>query len=306
MTVHLECQGHHTPYSWRPVDTADLDEDDQEAMGTKEKWWFRDGMYERWLFKEARRKHGQVRGEDWAECLVHSVARLLEIPSACVALGVREGRRGVLVRSVVPSDQRLVHGNELLRDEIDIYDSTKRRSNPNYTLTNIREVLAPYSSGVGNWSAFEMFSSYLTLDALTAARDRHHENWAILAGAGTSTLAPSFDHGNALGFTEPAEKVVKIIEHQETIEHWVQRGRSHHIPGNPALVSVAADALAMVRDEVRLSIVTRLEDFDFNALQSAIESMPREILSVAQGIFVTGILKANRRRLIDEIQRRST
>lgn len=298
MNMELECQGHNPPYRWHQIDTSTLREDDQESMGTKEKWWYRDANGNRWLFKEAREKSGHVRGEDWAECIVHSVAQLLGFPSACVALAVRDDRRGVLVRSVLTPDQMLIHGNELLQEEINVYDPSSRRSNPNYTLANIERVLQPFGSKRADWSAFDMFASYLTLDALTGARDRHHENWAVVAGTERSYLAPSFDHGNALGFTEPDRRIHELLHDESRMERWLENGKSHHIPDKPTLVNVAIEALDRVQPGVREEILNKVQTIDLKALRESVDQIPIQIMSDDQRSFILRIIDGNRRRLL--------
>ncbi len=217
--MQLRCQG-FPPYDWTPLDVSSLPEDGEEQIGTKDKFWVcNDEGTERWLWKQARSKGGTPRGEDWAECLVHVIAQLLGLPSPCVSLATRKDERGVLIRNLLGDGQELEHGNEVLAKHIKGYDSSTKREYPLYTVSNIRYALQeiagppPYSS----WTAFDVISGYLMLDALVSGCDRHHTNWGIIktADKSSSILAPTFDHGNALGFTVPENKVQKLLDNED-------------------------------------------------------------------------------------------
>lgn len=84
--------------------------DATENMGSKGKGWLTDpATKRRWLYKKTRSRGGFVRGEDWAECLVHVAAQYLCLPSACIALAIVNGERGIVSRSVL-SHSRLHSG----------------------------------------------------------------------------------------------------------------------------------------------------------------------------------------------------
>lgn len=111
------------PYRDDAWPTVEVDEQSphdspDEPMGSKTKFWVRvnsKGETRPWLFKFARVKDGEVRGEDWAEVLVHRVAGLIDIPTALVVPATYRGRRGVLSRHMLGRlAEELVHGNELL------------------------------------------------------------------------------------------------------------------------------------------------------------------------------------------------
>ncbi len=101
---------------WLSIDVATWSYDeDEEPLGSKEKFWVRDAAGTRWLFKFARTSSdGFVSGEDWAEIATSSIATLLGVPTAPVRLAHCEGRRGTMSRSIVPKGWTLVLGNEIL------------------------------------------------------------------------------------------------------------------------------------------------------------------------------------------------
>lgn len=57
---------------WAQVDVRHWESaETEESMGTKEKFWVHDPDGHKWLFKYARVRDDVVRGEDWAEWVVH-------------------------------------------------------------------------------------------------------------------------------------------------------------------------------------------------------------------------------------------
>jgi hypothetical protein len=96
------------------VDVDPRGERGGEAMGTKDKFWWRDPRDEEgpsWLFKYAR----ENTGEHWSEKIASEVGRLLGVPAAQVELGSCEGRPGSLSLGFAEAGV-LVHGNELLQE----------------------------------------------------------------------------------------------------------------------------------------------------------------------------------------------
>lgn len=304
----LHCQG-LPPYVWEPIDLTSLKGEIfknamGEDMGSKDKFWFFHDD-KKWLFKYARGAGRSVRGEDWAECLVHVIAQLVGVPSACTALAEYKSHRGVVVKTILRSNEELVHGNELLAAAIDGYDKSALRHNQQYSLANIKEALDGYSAPApyAGAPAFDWFAGYLMMDALVAGRDRHHENWGVIScGPHVKQLAPSFDHGNALGFAEPLDSVTSLMKDDgEQLEGWLERGYSEHFPGKPTLVQVAVEALALASPVGREFFLARLHDLPLTEVRAAVGTMPSRILSEPQCSFVVEIVKRNRRRLCDAI-----
>lgn len=297
----IACQA-SPPYDWTPLAIEEPANYADEQMGTKEKFWFSAPDGRRWLFKFARH-HEEVNGADWAEVLVHVIANGLGLPSACVRLATYKGERGILVRSVLAEGDELEHGNELLAGTVTGYDRARPRQNPLYSLENIEVALREVGSvDPHHWeSGFEQLAGYLMLDALVAARDRHHENWAVVvAHSGERTLAPTFDHGNALGFAERPDRVRVLAEDDQRLDTWVRRGRSHHFAGKPSLVDVAAAGLRMCSATSRDGMLQRLEAFDPAELVEVASRLPNHVMSVDQRSLVFRIVDVNRRRLLDE------
>lgn len=275
----------------------------EEALGTKEKFWFGGSDGRQWLFKFAEYK-GRTSGSDWAELVAHAVALDFGIQSACVALASCNGRRGVVVRSVLPPGADLAHGNELMAERDPEYDRELKRRNPRYTVEGMADALRRVGPSDGSASAFSQLAGYLVFDALVAGRDRHHENWAVVAHGQDSFLAPSFDHGNALAFAEPEDRAAELATDSVRLDVWLGKGKSHHIPGRPTLVDVAVDALAQCPAEDRRSLTDRLESMGMSTLHATLGRMPDAEMSEAHRRLAVKIVQTNRRRMLDAVTSR--
>lgn len=293
---------------WKPVQVmVGAGEVTDEPLGTKEKFWVKnpeDGHP--WLFKFARAIHGDVRGEDWAEWIVHNLAEAIGIPTAEVRPAQCAGRRGIVSRLITDPgvNQRLVHGNSLLAEANQGYDPGNRRENTGYTveavLSALRNVGPPRGyEDLSCLSGFDVWAGYLLLDAWVGGRDRHHENWAVVSDPSNRTLAPSFDHGNALGFQEGDARKQSCLDDPKQLLRWAQRGRSHHFSGKPELVDLAHRALSVASPEARAYWHHAFSSFDEDISRSIVNCVPRVVMSEVSGNFVIALLASNRRRLFD-------
>lgn len=290
--------------AWQPIDVERSTEEQDEPLGMKEKFWVEGPAGQSWLFKFARERDGFVRGEDWAECLVHQLADLLGLPSAVVRLGSCGGRRGILSKNVVGHEQGLVHGNELLTLADANYDASAGRENPRYTVAAVHTALRDVGATPGwpeldGFNAFDQWASYVLLDAWVAGRDRHHENWAIVVSSHGRWLSPSFDHGNALGFAESPESHRALADNPDLLSRWARRGKSQHFAGKPSLESVAREALSLANAQASEHWLSRLRSIDSDELIALISAVPAAILSEAGHRFCIRLLELNRRRLLD-------
>ena len=279
-----------------------LDEVD-EQLGTKEKSWLRNPADERWLFKQVRSTAQGEPGEDWAEKVVCELAALIGLPVARVELAMRDGQRGIVSLNFVPDDARLEHGNELLVRVDPDYDRDQDRRNERYTTAAVELALAdaqpPDAYLIEDLSAYDLWAGYLMLDAWVAGRDRHHENWAVIAGQQRRTLAPTFDHGNALGFQESPENHARLAEDGSLLEAWAKRGRSHHFAGKPQLVSLADEALRRASAHGRGVWLSRLADVSEDDVATVVDQVPARLMSDPSRSFCRTLLMLNQRRLAD-------
>lgn len=278
-----------------------------EQLGTKEKFWVSLGSDDaQWLFKYARTSGAAVRGEDWAEWLVHAIGGELGVPTAKISPAVCGGRRGILSRSVVDqaADERLVHGNSLLSGVDPAYDIAEKRENSRYTVSTVRDALRQVAAprefgGPSAMSGFDVWAGYLVLDALVAGRDRHHENWAVIRRGADLRLAPSFDHGNALGFQETDAKLTRLNGDSSAADAWLRHGTSHYFAGKPLLTDLAFEALNLSSSVARRHWLGVLEAFTPGTLVPTLNMVPPEIMSDQARTFVLTILMRNLERLRD-------
>ena len=108
-----------------------------EQLGTKRKFWFRDGQGQRCLFKEGRPNTG----DDWSEKVASELCELINLPHVPYDLAVWKGRRGVVSRRFVPEGGQLVHGNELLARRVREYPKTDFFRVSQHTLRRVLAVL---------------------------------------------------------------------------------------------------------------------------------------------------------------------
>ncbi|HMS76061.1 hypothetical protein [Gordonia sp. (in: high G+C Gram-positive bacteria)] len=289
--------------AWTVATTTDEPQTADEPLGTKAKFWVVDPDGRRCLFKYARAPQGRTMGEDWVEWAVHHLATMLSIPSATAIPATHEGQRGVLSRSVLTADDRLVHGNELLTLTDPEYDATAEREYHRYTIDAVRRALdgiaAPTSCGAPITTAFDAWAGYLMLDAWVAGRDRHHENWAVIERAGELSLAPSFDHGNALGFQVAEAEARNLSLDGNRLVKWARRGRSHHFNGRPGLVDLATTALGLADREARDFWIAKLAAVTDDEVASLLASVPADYLSDPARKFAVKLLHLNKERILD-------
>ena len=228
-------------------------------------------------------------------------------PNGSVRPVTCEGRRGVVCKSVLSQNfaERLVHGNELLREADPDYNLKISRENPGYTVEAVRSALEhvhpPRESSDLEWmSGFDVWSGYLVLDAWVAGRDRHHENWAVIDRADGRALSPSFDHGNALGFQVSDSEAAKLVANAPRLERWAERGRSHHFAQKPTLVRLAREAISACNEHVGAYWLQRLQELPSEAIEKTIAVIPGDIMSDPSRRFVLSLLELNRRRLTDD------
>jgi hypothetical protein len=294
---------------WREVHVDDWIETvgtvEDEPLGTKDKVWVTDPTGGRWLFKAARTKGDRVLGEDWAEWLVCRLGRLIGVPTAVVEPALREGQRGIVSRSMLAEGHRLAHGNELLARVDPLFNPELLRRNDRYTVDAVLSAL----DGVGPpvaWpaltgqTAFEVWAGYLLMDAWVAGRDRHPRNWAVDEHLLERNLAPSFDHGNALGFQESIDEHQRLSEDPQALDQWTRRGKSPHFAGAPRLTALARDAARLSSSEAAGYWTERLDSLEQSAVDALVESVPDRIMSEPTRSFCRELLRLNRRRVLDD------
>lgn len=184
------------------------------------------------------------------------------------------------------------------------YDSAKTRKNPGYTVAAVsvalNDIAAPPECTPPIVTAFDAWAGYLMLDAWVAGRDRHHENWAAINRAGTLHLAPSYDHGNSLGFQERETRTRELAADEARLSNWINKGVSHHFVGKPSLVQVARQALQLAGDVVNDYWRSKLAETTPDDVSAIFDQIPAELMSDPGRRFRINLLNANRERILDD------
>lgn len=285
-----------------------------ETAGATAHDWLADpatGVY--WLFKPVTVKNGQRYGEDWAEKAVSELARALHLPCATVRLASRGGVEGALVQNLRPIEYELQPGH-IAMDAYPIVGFCRGnvKGRPGHSLPNIQRVLAdvhppPGSDVPDAFRAFDVFCGYIMLDALTANRDRHDENWAVLipyeSGA-PMRLCGSYDHGNSMGYNLREEELKRRLAHGGAgVDSWAAKGtawRLEHDPSGPpmSLVRASSEGFLLAGNRARLHWLGRLEGLDAQFVESVLAGIPT-MLELSRR-FVARLMETNRRRILDE------
>ena len=212
-----------------------------EYLGTKSKFWYRDGERQM-LFKAEERGTG----EDWAEKIACELCVLLGLPHVQyeMAMDLDEQRPGVVCASITPPPLSLAHGNQLLLALDPDYpannpaESRHRYRTREHTIIAVFEMMELLQPPTPDWcielpagitSASGIFAGYLMLDAWIANQDRHHENWAAVWDGEALSLAPTFDHGASLARNLSDEERHERLESRDRgrqVPHFARRARS--------------------------------------------------------------------------------
>lgn len=260
-----------------------------------------------WLFKPV--KVGTVketggrssstyrRNDDRVELIASRLARILGIPAAEVMLGRRGNVEGCLSRYVIPDGWSMASADTLLA-EFDGYvpcaDDPKLKERMGHNLDNIEALLrglyGPPSSAFEDVPAFAVFAGFLVFDAWIANTDRHALNWALLYQGPAMRLAPSFDHGSALGSGLREDGL------PPDAEAWCHRGYAGRFEGGKSLslVDLALQAVSRGGSDAR-SWLTVLAQVTRDVWEAELRGVPG--LSVAGCSFMSQVLATNQRRL---------
>jgi len=214
-----------------------------------------------------------------------------------------DGELGLISRNVAPEGFSLNSGLTYL-PEVDGYIRVARavgdvppgrmRRDVGYTLDAVAQVLQDVGPppSIVDLTALNVFSSYLVLDALVGNSDRHPGNWALLeSGDGHRFLAPTYDHGSALG----AGMTERNRRSRDPLA-FARSGRANPFtPPKQSLVSLAIDAVVRAGATMWLERAASLDDDCVAAALAAPDGRMSEVASR----FMARVILENRRRLSD-------
>ncbi len=284
-----------------------------EYLGTKAKFWYRDGERQM-LFKAEERGTG----EDWAEKIACELCALLGLPHVHyeMAYDIDQQRPGVVCASLTPPPLALAHGNQLLLALDPAYpaDAENRYRSRAHTVDAVFEVIdllgLPDQSGCMRvppplQTAAGIFAGYLLLDAWIANQDRHHENWGAIWDGERLVLAPSFDHGAALARNlsdEERHERLTSKDERRRVPYFAARARS-------ALFATATSAkplttlaawrafAAQVPGDAAISCA-RLAALKSVEVEAVLDQIPPDRMSAVCRRFTLDLLQENRQRLL--------
>lgn len=296
-----------------PVIQISDDAEILEQLGTKKKFWYRQG---RFLFKEGR----AGTGENWAEVVAATIAAQLGLPHATYELAQSGESKGVSTPNFVPRDGRLVLGNELINPTGVSAGAKPSRDDRRgayvvrrvHALLGLSAVKTPY-----NWSkpaqvngAAGVMAGYLLLDALIGNQDRHEENWGLVvlprspSAEGGLYLAPTFDHASSLGRNESdvaRQAKLNASDPRHSVEGFARRAVSQFYDADGRRMRTLDAFLEFARlehssAEYWVAQLSRMGEVSFRLF---LDRVPADWISEPAREFAVQMLQVNRRRLLE-------
>ena len=270
-----------------PVTIAEVEEQADEQLGTKEKLWvlLEDGRW--WLYKQAR---PGTPGEAWAEKIAAEIAELIGVSHAEIELAeeINDGL-GTISPSFVPPDAELKHGNDILPDVVPGYDRRLRFGQSEHNVANIVNALRNLAAEPGISFELELtltgMAEYAVFDGLISNSDRHHENWALLYNSvqHTYTLAPSYDHATSLGRNLTDDDRNRRLNNQGgVLEYLAKRpGRTFVDPSRKSAPSplLLAQLICLTEPARVRPLLERLRNTPDRDFRNVINRIPNTIMS---------------------------
>lgn len=286
---------------------------DHEPLGTKPKFWYRDGE-RRMLFKAESRGTG----EDWAEKIACELSELLGLPHVHYELAQESGSqtRGVVCQTCAPPPSALVLANQLLLAIDPAYPGKRGRRYKvrEHTVEAVSQALQRLEPPPPAWmarapaaavSALDVFAGYVMFDAWIANQDRHHENWGVLLVNETRHLAPTFDHGASLARNlsdDERRDRLTTRDQGRTVDRFVRRARSAFYAdvaaSQPLSTMQAWRAFSASSSAAGVAWLSCLAGIDDDTIKRVVEEVPPSRMSRVSRDFTMALLIENKRRLL--------
>ncbi len=294
--------------------------EDIEQLGTKEKFWFYFGSEEdseKWLFKFSRKNTG----EHWSEKIAEQLCERLSIPHVSYELASCDGRHGIITPNIVPSNGRMIMGNEVLHSlSPEMYPSPQNNESVvrvrEHTVTRVlscfddEDILPPenFSEDDNDLNSGDVFCGYLMLDALISNQDRHHENWAVIVDESNSiSLCPTYDHAASLGrelLDENRSERLHTKDVNRGVPNFVSRARSELYRKKSDKKALKtkdtffhATENRVLAKEFWLSKLTSLSNEDVIEI---VNNVPDNVITTIAKDFVVEMVLENKRRLLED------
>lgn len=255
-----------------------------------------------WKSRQATGDGSEAALTDCAEVITSRLAAAIDLPAAECQFAILDGEPGLISRNVTPHGFNLNTGTTYL-PEVEGYqrrppsgpkaDGGRMRLDEGYTLDSMQQVLEQVEAppGVSDLSGFAVFAGYLVLDALVGNGDRHPGNWAILErqSDGARFLAPTYDHGSALGAGLTADN-----RRDKDPVAFARRGRANPFsPRKQLLVDLALEAVRRSGADLWVSRIAALDEL---SIRETLEA-PQGRLSEVAATFMKRVVLENQRRL---------
>ncbi len=285
-----------------PDDAAQED----EAMGTKFKFWFYHPELHTCLFKRARSNTG----EDWAEKIAAELCKALGLPHARQELSIWKGQRGTISPTMLAPDEELIHGNDILAGIVSMYPREEVYNVSQHTLDIVLQAICrPDIQMPLNWtpipsieSAVDTFVGYLLIDAWIGNGDRHHENWGFVnTNQDSIYLAPTYDHASSLGRELTDEKRRKLLDNRG-IGGYLKKNYSAFYAQSSDLKSLTTiavfQAAAQSHPQAARAWLSQLSGISSDWLANLLARVPEDCMSQIAKELALEILLFNQDRLL--------
>ena len=165
-----------------------------EGSGRSEKIWLQSPNERIGLFKFPKvDENGNVSSTEYiSEHMASRLGKVLEVPTADVDIGYRNGRIGCMSH-LISSD--IEEGINYISRKYPMFDS-KRLEVPDEGLYYCLDMI---KNSMEDVLPHDWFVPMLVFDFLIGNSDRHQSNWAVLkTGNGKKSLCPLYDNGSSL------------------------------------------------------------------------------------------------------------
>lgn len=183
--------------SWKVYDGA------SEGSGRSEKVWLISEKGEIGLFKYPKIDPVEQKEttEHVSEHLAYVLGSVLNVSTARVDLGIRDGRIGSMSHLVREPNEVLIEGINFISGKFPHYNAETMRDEANGTYYCLNHIFEAVPRSVPNRIWIEM----MLFDFLIGNTDRHQSNWALLVEVTTQpklsiqlSQCPLYDNGSSL------------------------------------------------------------------------------------------------------------
>lgn len=182
--------------SWKVYDGA------SEGSGRSEKIWLISDSGEIGLFKYPKidPQDQKETTEHVSEHLAHQLGNILQVPTAKVDIGVRDGRIGSMSYLVTQKNEALIEGIDFMSGKYPSYNAETMQDEDSRQYYCIEHIFNSVPSFVPKRIWIEM----MLFDFLIGNRDRHQSNWALLLKVVSKEESiqvrrcPLYDNGSSL------------------------------------------------------------------------------------------------------------